>query len=75
MQAWRDGDLAAPYSFAPPAPCSCKFDFAENNTSKPATCQTCAQDSDCSTNHCRNIGPPLEADAGSSTNVGYCEVN
>jgi hypothetical protein len=75
MQAWRTGDLVAPYSYAPPTPCSCKFDFATNNTNKPATCKTCTQDSDCSTNHCRNIGPPLQADAGSSTNVGYCEVN
>lgn len=74
MQAWRNGDLAAPYSFAPPNPCSCKFDFATNNANKPATCKTCTQDSDCPTNHCDNIGSPLEADAGTG-NVGYCEVN
>ena len=73
MQVWRDGDLAEPYSYEPAAPCSCKFDFAEGNANKPSTCKTCTQDSDCSTNHCRNIGPPLNADAGAS--VGYCEVN
>lgn len=73
MQVWRDGDLAEPYSFEPAAPCSCKFDFAESNANKPSTCKTCTQDSDCTTNHCRNIGPPLNADAGA--NVGYCEVN
>ena len=73
MQAWRDGDLAPPYSYSPPESCSCKFDFATSNSSKPATCQTCTVDSDCSTHHCRNIGPPLDADAGA--NVGYCEVN
>jgi hypothetical protein len=77
MQAWRDGDLAAPYSFEPAAPCSCKFDFAENNANKPATCTTCTQNSDCTTNHCRNIGPPLGADAGADAGaaIGYCEVN
>jgi hypothetical protein len=74
MHAWRDGDLAPPYSYAPSAPCSCEFDFATNNANKPATCKTCTQDSQCSTNHCRNVGPPLESDGG-STSVGYCEVN
>ena len=73
MQVWRDGDLAEPYSSEPAAPCSCKFDFAEGNANKPSTCKTCTQNSDCSTNHCRNIGPPLNSDAGAS--VGYCEVN
>ena len=73
MQAGRDGDLAAPYSYAPPTPCSCEFDFATNNTNKPSTCKTCTEDSGCSTNHCRNIGPPLQADAGTG-NVGYCEA-
>jgi len=74
MQAWRDGDLAPLYSYAPPSPCSCKFDFATENATKPATCKTCTQNSDCSTQHCRNIGPPLHSDAGGA-NVGYCEVN
>jgi hypothetical protein len=73
MHVWRDGDLAPLYSFAPADPCSCKFDFATNNALKPSTCTTCTQDSDCTTNHCRNIGPPLQADAGGA-NVGYCEV-
>ena len=73
MEVWRDGDLAPPYSSEPAAPCSCKFDFAEGNANKPSTCKTCTQNSDCSTNHCRNIGPPLNSDAGAS--VGYCEVN
>jgi hypothetical protein len=73
MQVWRDGDLAPLYSYAPTAPCSCKFDIATSNALKPATCKTCAQDSDCTTGHCRNIGPPLNSDAGAS--VGYCEVN
>jgi hypothetical protein len=75
MQAWRDGDLGTPYSYQPPASCSCKFDIATNNALKPASCQTCASDSDCTiTHHCREIGPPLNADAGTG-NVGYCEVN
>ena len=73
MHVWRDGDLAPLYSFAPDDPCSCKFDFATNNALKPSSCITCTQDSDCTTNHCRNIGPPLQADAG-GPNVGYCEV-
>jgi hypothetical protein len=75
MHAWRDGDLAVPYSQSPATPCSCKFDFATGNTEKPTSCATCAQDSDCSTGHCRVVGPPLDADAGSAANVGYCEVN
>ncbi len=73
MHAWRDGDLAEPYSFAPANPCSCEFDFRSNNSIKPTSCQTCTQDSDCSTQHCRNIGPPLANGTG-STNVGYCEA-
>lgn len=71
MHAWRDGDLAPLYSFAPPEPCSCKFDFATSNANKPASCITCTQDSDCATQHCRNIGPPL---TGAGANVGYCEA-
>jgi hypothetical protein len=79
MQAWRDGDLAAPYSYAPPVPCACKFDLATNNTNKAATCKTCTADADCATGHCRNIGPPLGADAGGANedagaSVGYCEA-
>lgn len=84
MQAWRDGDLTPPYSYAPPDPCTCKFDVATNNTATRATsCQTCSQDSDCSTGHCRNIGPAvgvISADGGVSSSdagaaqVGYCEV-
>ncbi len=75
MQAWRDGDLSDPYSYQPPASCSCKFDIAEANANKPASCTTCATDNDCTvTHHCRNIGPPLTPDAGTG-NVGYCEVN
>ncbi len=75
MQAWRDGDLAPLYSSAPAEPCSCKFDFATKNANKPATCTQCTSDAGCGTHHCRNIGPPLDPDAGTSTNVGYCEVN
>jgi hypothetical protein len=74
MQAWRDGDLTAPYSYAPPQSCTCEFDLATKYVNKAATCQTCTKDSDCATNHCRNIGPPLASDAGTG-NVGYCEVN
>jgi ABC-type phosphate transport system substrate-binding protein len=76
MHAWRNGDLAPPISYAPPVPCSCEFDFAVNNSSKPASCTTCALDTDCTTGHCRNIGPPVDLDAGSTTDagsVGYCE--
>jgi hypothetical protein len=88
MQAWRDGDLGDPYSYEPPASCSCKFDFATGNASKPASCKTCATDNDCNagqdgsiTYHCRNIGAPVQpigSDAGSpdaGASVGYCEVN
>ena len=73
MHAWRDGDLAPPYSFQPPASCSCEFDFAEKTAAAlvPSTCTTCAKDSDCSTNHCREIGS--NPDAGAT--VGYCAVN
>jgi hypothetical protein len=76
MNVWRDGDLAPLYSYADPASCSCKFDFATGTAStlRPSSCATCTQDSDCSTNHCRNIGPPLGTDAGGPS-VGYCEVN
>lgn len=74
MQVWRDGDLAPLYSYAAASPCSCKFDIATNNALKPSTCKTCTQDSDCTTQHCRNVGPPLNSDAG-GPNVGYCEVN
>ena len=82
MEAWRDGDLSAPYSYQPPASCSCKFDIATGNANKPTSCHTCSADGDCSTGHCRNIGPAistLNSDAGSpdasAANVGYCEVN
>ncbi len=44
-----------------------------SNANKPASCNTCTQDSDCATQHCRNIGPPLATGAGSA-NVGYCEA-
>jgi hypothetical protein len=60
MDAWRDGDLsAAPYSYAPPEPCGCKFDaLATGSTS----CASCTSDTGCSSSapHCR---------------FGYCEVN
>jgi hypothetical protein len=79
MEAWRDGDLSSPYSYQPPASCSCKFDIAVGNANKPSSCHTCTADTDCSTGHCRNIGPPLGSDGGvpdaSTSNVGYCEVN
>ncbi len=79
MQAWRDGDLSAPYSYQPPASCSCEFDIATANANKPASCTTCTTDNDCSvTHHCRSIGPPLTQDAGTGPDagaVGYCEVN
>jgi hypothetical protein len=75
MQAWRDGDLGTPYSYSPSASCSCKFDIATHSALKPASCHTCQSDNDCTeTHHCRNIGAPLDPDAGTG-NVGYCEVN
>jgi hypothetical protein len=74
MQAWRGGDLAAPYSYAPPQSCTCEWDLATKYVNKAASCKTCTKDSDCTTNHCRNIGPPLDPDAGTG-DVGYCEVN
>jgi hypothetical protein len=76
MNVWRDGDLAPLYSFEAPSSCSCKYDFATSTSSalRPSTCTTCTQDSDCTTQHCRNIGPPLNSDAGGPS-VGYCEVN
>jgi hypothetical protein len=60
MHAWRDGDLsAAPYSYADPQPCGCKFDAL---ATKSTTCATCNGDGDCTSSapHCR---------------YGYCEVN
>jgi hypothetical protein len=60
MRAWRDGDLSsAPYSYAPPEPCGCKFDALATGS---ASCATCSTDGDCSSAspHCR---------------FGYCEVN
>jgi hypothetical protein len=60
MHAWRTGDLAsAPFSYADPQPCGCKFDALA--TSK-TTCTTCNTDTDCGSGspHCR---------------YGYCEVN
>jgi hypothetical protein len=75
MQAWRDDDLAPPYSYPAPQSCTCQFDLATKYVNKAASCQTCASDTDCTvTHHCRNIGPPLNPDAGAA-NVGYCEVN
>ena len=77
MNVWRDDDLAPLYSYQPPASCACKYDFATSTSSqlRPSSCTTCTQDSDCtSTHHCRNIGPPLNSDAGGPS-VGYCEVN
>jgi hypothetical protein len=71
MHAWRDGDLAAPYSYQPAASCECRYDFATNDANKPSSCKTCTKDSDCTTNHCRNIGSA--PDAGGT--AGYCEVN
>lgn len=77
MNVWRDDDLAPLYSYEPPASCACKYDFATGTSSqlRPSSCTTCTQDSDCTlTHHCRNIGPPLNSDAGGPS-VGYCEVN
>jgi hypothetical protein len=80
MQAGRDGDLSAPYSYQPSQSCSCKFDIATANANKPASCKTCQTDGDCSTAapHCREVGPPLNSDAGTGSDAGtsgYCEVN
>jgi hypothetical protein len=74
MDVWRDGDLAPLYSNEPASSCTCQYDFATNTASalRPSTCTTCTQDSDCATNHCRNIGPPPDAGGPSG---GYCEVN
>ena len=76
MEVWRDGDLAPLYSREPAGSCTCKFDYATSTAAplRPSSCTTCTQDSECSTHHCRNIGPPLNTDAGGA-NVGYCEVN
>ena len=77
MNAWRDTDLGPLYSYADPASCACKYDFATSTASalRPASCTTCTQDSDCSvTHHCGRVGPPVTGDGG-GPNVGYCEVN
>jgi hypothetical protein len=71
MNAWRDGDLAPPYSYQSPTSCECRYDFATSAATKPPSCKTCTADSDCSTGHCRNIGASTDAGAA----VGYCEVN
>jgi hypothetical protein len=49
------GDLSLNPS---PTPCDCYFEFTATG-SAPASCTTCANDSQCSTGHCR---------------LGFCEV-
>lgn len=61
MQAWRDGDLTVPYSYAPPAPCDCEFEYLATGTTQ---CQTCADDGGAS---CPSTAPVCRN--------GFCEVN
>jgi hypothetical protein len=44
MTVWRDGDLGALYSYAPPAPCGCYFESIANGKTD---CATCKADAEC----------------------------
>ncbi len=44
MHVWRDGDLAPLYSYQPPEPCGCYFDFKATGATN---CTPCASNSDC----------------------------
>jgi ABC-type phosphate transport system substrate-binding protein len=59
MEVWRTGDLGDLQSYAPAAPCGCKFDAVATGST---TCKACANDGECLSGapHCR---------------YGYCEVN
>jgi ABC-type phosphate transport system substrate-binding protein len=59
MEVWRTGDLGDLQSYAPAAPCGCKFDALATGST---TCKACNGDGDCTSGapHCR---------------YGYCEVN
>ena len=59
MQAWRDTDLDALYSYAPAEPCGCYFDQKATGTT---SCASCSADADCGT-------------AGAHCRFGYCEGN
>lgn len=61
MQAWRDGDLTVPYSYASPAPCDCEFEFLATGSTQ---CQTCLTDGGAS---CPSTAPVCRN--------GFCEVN
>jgi len=58
MHVWRDSDLGALYSYQPPEPCECYFEFKATGAT---SCTACATSTTCphSAPVCR---------------YGYCEV-
>ena len=50
MQVWRDTDFGPQYSYAPPEPCGCYFDFKTTGFTSCTSCKTTA----CATGVCRN---------------------
>jgi hypothetical protein len=57
MQVWRDEEIGPLYSFAPPEPCGCYFEFQATGES---SCDACVASEDCS-------------GAGAVCRNGFCE--
>ncbi len=57
MQVWRDEEIGPLYSFAPPEPCGCHFEFQATGES---SCDACVESTDCS-------------EAGAVCRHGFCE--
>lgn len=58
MQVWRDSEIGPLYSYAPPDPCGCYYEFRATGDS---SCEACVDSSDCAT-------------AGQSCRNGFCEA-
>lgn len=58
MQVWRDEEIGPLYSFAPPEPCGCYFEFRATGES---SCEACVGSEDCTT-------------AGAVCRQGFCEA-
>lgn len=58
MEVWRDEEIGPLYSFAPPDPCGCHFEFLATGES---SCDACVGTEDCS-------------DAGAVCRNGFCEA-
>ena len=50
MEVWRDEEIGPLYSFAPPEPCGCYYEFSVTGET---SCETCTEAADCSTGACR----------------------